>query len=119
MSPHVRAVSFLWTGVGIALGAWAVWGLITEEHWRSVVISWLILLGFALLAVVAGVTFGTTGLLGRVLIRVVSSLALLYSAAWLLLGGLDDAPGYWPAIVVAVALAIYAFAIARRQARAA
>ena len=119
MNPHVRAVSYLWAIVAVALAAWSLLGLATDEHSRSVITSWLIALGFSVLALAAGLTFGRTDLLGRVLVRVVSVLALLYSAAWLLLGGVEDAGGYWPAIIFAVALAIYTLVAARSTARAA
>lgn len=118
MNPHVRVVSFLWTIVGATLAAWASWGLVTEDHSRSVITSWLIVFGFSVLALTAGLTFGRTNLLGRVLVCVVAVLSLLYSIAWLLLGGWDDAFGYWPAIILAVLLAIYSFVAASKQARA-
>jgi hypothetical protein len=114
MSFRIRAVTYAWVSVGLALAAWAVWGLATEEHHASVVESWLIVLAFSVLAVAAGLTFGRGAALGPVFVRVVSSLALLYSGAWLLLGGVDDAPGYWPAIVAAVALSVYSLAVSRR-----
>lgn len=119
MNIHVRVVGALWALVGLALGAWAIWGLLNEDHSRSVVESWLIVLAFAVVCVAAGITFGRTGLLGRVLVRVVSVLALLYAAVWLLFGGLDDASGYWPAIVFATGLSVYALFSARRTASAA
>jgi hypothetical protein len=111
VSFRVRAVMYAWTSVGLALAAWATWGLATEGHLPSVVEGWLIVLAFSVLAVAAGLTFGRGAAIGRVLVRVVSSLALLYSGAWLLLGGVDDAPGYWPAIVVAVALSVYSLVV--------
>ena len=114
MSIHVRVAGYLWILAGVALGSWAVCGLTTEEHSKSVVESWLIVLGFAVLAVVAGLTFGCTATLGRVLIRLVSIFALLYSAVWLFLGGIDDASGYAPAIAFATVLAIYALVVSRR-----
>jgi hypothetical protein len=119
MDIHVRVVGALWVLVGLALGGLARWGLIYEEHSRTVVESWLIALAFALACIAAGFTFGRTGLLGRILVRIVSTLALLYSAAWLLLGGVDDASGYWPAIVFGTTLSIYALFSARRGASAA
>jgi hypothetical protein len=114
MSIHVRVAGYLWILAGVALGTWAVWGLVTEEHSKSVVESWLIALGFAVLAVVAGVTFGRTAILGRVLIRLVSIFALLYSAVWFFLGGMDDASSYAPGIAFATVLAIYALVASRR-----
>ena len=114
--PHVsiRAVMYAWTCVGLSLAASTVWGLATEDHSASVVEAWLIVLAFSILAVAAGLTFGRGAAIGRVLVRVVSSLTLLYSAAWLLLGGVDDAPGYWPGIIVGVALSIYSLVVSRR-----
>jgi hypothetical protein len=114
MNLHVRAVSYSWTTVGLALAAWAMWGLVMGRNYTFVVKSFLIVLGFSVLAVTAGLTFGGGAALGRVLVRLVSLLALLYSGAWLLLGGVDDAPGYWPAIVAAVGLAIYSFVVSGR-----
>ena len=114
MSIHARVAGYLWVLAGLALGSWAVWGLITEEHSKSVVESWLIALGFAVLAVVAGLMFGRTVPLGRVLIRFVSIFALLYSAVWFFLGGMDDASGYAPFIAFATVLAIYALVASRR-----
>jgi len=109
MNLHVRTVGILWVLVGLALGSWALWGLATEEHTRSVVVSWLIVLVFAVVSIAAGVTFGRAGLVGRILIRLVSAVALLYAAVWLFLDGVEDAGGYWPAIVFGVALAGYTF----------
>jgi hypothetical protein len=114
MTFRVRAVMYAWISVGLALAAWAVWGLATQDHYASVVESWLITLAFAVLALAAGLTFGGGAAIGPVLVRVVSSLAILYSGAWLLLGGVDDAFGYWPAIVAAVALSVYSLGVSRR-----
>jgi lipopolysaccharide export LptBFGC system permease protein LptF len=119
LNVHVRLVGILWLITGVALGAESIWGLVTEEHWQSVVISWLIVLAFAILAVVSGVSFGRTGIIGRVLITIVSILALLYSLAWLLLGGVEDASSYSPVIIGLVALSIYALFACRVGARAA
>ena len=120
MRRHVLLVSWLWVAAGVALGAWASWGLATEGwEFQSVVVSWFITLSFALLAVAAGLAFLRGGALGRVLVRLVSSLALLYSAAWLLLGGVEDAGNYWPGITLGVTMSVYAFVVSRRQASAA
>jgi len=109
----------MWAIVGVSLGAWAIFGLLTEDHYRSVVESWLIVLSFACVAVVGAATFARGQPIGRWLIRVVSVLALLYAVMWLLLGGVEDASGYWPAIVVGVGLSVYALAVARKGTRAA
>ena len=119
MNKHVRIVGALWAIVGAVLSVWSVWGLVTEEHFQSVVTSWLIALGPGVLAIVAGVTFGHTKLVGRVLVYIVSGLALLYALAWLFLGGVDDASSYAPAIAGGVALSIYALFACKAAARAA
>ena len=119
MGIHFRIVRILWLLVGIALSGYAAWGLITDEHLRPVVESWLIVLAFALVSMGAGATLGRSGLFGRVLVRLVSAAVLLYAAAWLLLGGVDDAGGYWPAIVLGVALAGYTLFASRPNLNAA
>jgi len=119
MNRHVRIVSALWVVVGIALAAWGVWGLATEGHETSVALSWLFELGFAALATAAGLTFVRGTRLGRLLVRTVSVLALVYSLAWLFLGGIDDASGYAPAILAFVALSIYGLAASNLAPRAA
>src|SRR5260370_34399690 len=103
MDPHVRVVGVLWVAVGVALAAWSIWGLATEEHYASVVQSWLVTFAFAALAIGAGLTFGRTKMFGRALVRTVSGLALLYSLSWLFLGGGTDARSYTPAIICPVA----------------
>lgn len=108
----------MWAIVGLSLVAWATWGLLTESHYRSVVESWLIVLAFGLVAIAGAVAFARGVAIGRWLIRIVSILVILYAAMWLLLGGVEDAPGYWLAIVPGVGLAVYALAIARKGARA-
>jgi len=118
MKQHVRVVAFLWGLVGAAFALWGLWGLITEEHSMSVVTSWLLVLAFALLAVFAALSFGRAGVLGRVMVRLVAGLVLVYSLAWLLFGGVDDALSYLPALVCLVVLATYSFVTASREARA-
>ena len=93
--------------------AWVIWELFTEEYTKSDVTSLLLVLGFSALAFCAGIAFSRRIELGHTLIRVVSTLALLYSAAWLLLGGVDDAPGYSPAMIFMTLLAIYSFVTSR------
>ena len=107
MLSHVRIVSWLWLIAGLALVGWAVWGLVTEEHSTSVVASWLIVLTYGAVAIAAGALLPRGKLLGRILVRVAASLALLYAAMWLFLGGVEDAGGYWPGIVIVVALSLY------------
>jgi hypothetical protein len=108
----------MWAIVGLSSVAWAIWGLLTESHFRSVVESWLIVLAFGLVAIAGAATFARGIAVGRWLISIVSFLVILYAAMWLLLGGVEDAPGYWFAIVPGVGLAAYALAIARRGTRA-
>jgi len=115
---HVATVSVSWGVVGLALIAFAGWGLATEEHSQSVVVSWLIVLAFGVIAVTAAITFPRGELMGRVLVRLTSVLALLYAAMWLLLGGVEDAGGYWPWIILGTTLSIYAL-VASRKPRAA
>ena len=117
MLPHVRIVGWLWLVAGVELVGWAVWGLVTEEHSTSVVISWLIVITYGTVAIVAGALLPRGGLLGLILVRIAASLALLYAATWLLLGGVEDAAGYWPGIVIAVALSLYTLLIPARPAR--
>ena len=119
MNRHVRVVSALWIAAGVVLATWGVWGLVTEGHETSVVLSWLFELGFAALAIVAGLTFARGTRVGSLLIRTVSVLALTYSLAWMFLGGIDDAGGYAPGILAFVTLSIYGLAISRASRRAA
>jgi len=117
MNRHVGSVSFLWIMTGLWLIAVSVHGLVTESWVESVVTSWLIPIAFGALAILAAVTFWRRGLVGRVLIRITSALTILYSAGWLLMGGVEDAGGYWPWILFSTALAIYGIWVARRVAR--
>jgi len=119
MQRHVKVVSYAWAIAGFGLIAWALWGLMTESHFRSVVESWLTTLAFGMLAIVASIAFVKRTLSGRVLIRLVSVVALFYSAAWLLMGGAEEASTYWPGILVGTVLSIYALVIAGKAARAA
>ena len=113
MNVHVRLISGLWMLVGVALAGLATLDLVTEERSRSLVESSLIVLAAALVAVTAGLTFRRPGLLGRILVRFISIAALLYAAAWLFLGGVEDASGYWPSILFGVALAVYTLLVAK------
>ncbi|MDT3735404.1 MAG: hypothetical protein ROZ00_04165 [Denitratisoma sp.] len=108
MSAHIRNIRVLSIMFGFAFMAWGVWGLIAEEHSRSVVESWLIVLGFGALLVSAGATFRHDRLVGRILIGIASAVIFLYALAWLLLGGVADASGYWPGITIAIVFASYA-----------
>jgi len=119
MNVHLRIVSGLWLLVGLVLTAWSVWGLATQEHLPSVVASWLLVLGFAVLAIVAGAASGYKRAMGRALVRIVSGLSLIYALAWLFLGGIEDAASYAPGIVVLVALSVYAFFAAKSSVSAA
>jgi hypothetical protein len=113
----VGAITYSWIAIGLSLATWAIGELATQDHYASDVKSWVIILALSILAVVAGLSFRRGTALGRVLIRVVSGLALLYSAFWLHRGGLDEAIGYWPAIVLAVALSIYSLVVSLRLVR--
>ena len=119
MNTHIRIVASLWGVSGAAFAGWSTWGLTMEEHSFKVVTVWLLVLGFALLALLAAVSFGRAGVIGRFMVRLVSVLALAYSVAWLLLGGVDDAFSYLPGVVYFVALSAYGLVIASREARAA
>jgi hypothetical protein len=118
MNQHVSAVSILWAIAGLGLIALAVHGLTTQSQFESVVTSWLITLGCGALAIIAAVAFWHRGLVGRVLIRTISVLALIYAAAWLLLGGVEDAGSYWPWIMFSGILAVYGLWVTHRVARA-
>ena len=108
MNRHITAVSVLWGTAGVALIGLAAHGLATESHFRSVVESWLFTLGYGTFAVIAAVTFWRRGLSGRVLIRIVSVLALIYAAAWVLFGGIEEASTYSPWIIASISIAVYA-----------
>jgi len=108
-------VSIGWAIVGVALVAFAAWGLATEEHSQAVVISWLIVLAFASVAVAAAITFPKGGKSGRVFVRLASVSALLYAAMWLFLGGVEDAGGYWPCILLGVGLSVYGLVASGKQ----
>jgi hypothetical protein len=114
MNVHVKAVSSMWALIGAFLGAQAIWGLLTESHYRGVVESWLMVLAFGAVAIGGAVAFARGRSIGRWGIRIVSVLALLYSAMWLLLGGAEDASGYWLGIVVAVIASVYGLIVARK-----
>jgi hypothetical protein len=115
---HVNAVSILWALAGVALVALAAHGLVTESRFESVVVSWLITLGCGALAIIAAITFWRRGLTGRVLVRIVSVLVLIYAAAWLIFGGIEQASAYWPWIIISSGIAVYALWVAGRVARA-
>ena len=109
----------LWVLAGLALAAWSVWGLATEGYDASDITSWLIPLGFAVLALASGYLFGRAGVLGRVMIRFVSIVSLFYACAWLFLGGVEDAGIYVVAIAPLVCLSVYGLIIAAVEANAA
>ena len=109
----IRAVGFAWASIGLALVAYSIWGIVRTSQYGFMIRPWLIVLCASALMIAAGLTFGLGTRFGRPLVRLVSWLALLYSVGWLFLGGLEDALGYWPGIVVAVALAIYSIVITR------
>ena len=109
---HIRIVSYLLIIGGVALIALLINDFVLDAYQ-----DWLVL-GIATFPVLAGLMFGRAGLIGRVMVRVVSVMALLYSAAWLFMGGMDDALDYWPGIIIATLLAIYALIVARTEARA-
>ena len=117
MNRHVGTVSILWIVAGLWLIAVSVHGLVTESWVESVVTSWLVSIAFGAFAILAAVAFWRRGLVGRVLIWIASVLTLLYAAAWLLMGGVEDAGGYWPWMLFLTALAIYGIWVARRVAR--
>src|ERR1043166_7006618 len=104
---HQRIVRFMWLTIGGALAIWAIHGLVTQPGSKNVAISWLMCLSFSLLAITAGITSLPGSLLGRVLTRVVSCLALLYTLVWLFFGGLEDAPSYAPVLLVMLVLSTY------------
>jgi hypothetical protein len=107
MNSHIRLASVLWIVTGLALASWSAWGFITEGHSRSAVLSDFIVLAFAALAIIAGLTFGKKTI-GRILISITSSLSLIYALAWLFFGGVEDAGSYAPSISVMVIFSIYA-----------
>ena len=108
MITHIRNVRVLSGLFGVALAAWAVWCLMTQIHSKPVVTSWLVVLAFACLLIAVCVTLGRTRFLGKVLLGVVSIVFVLYALAWLLLGGVDDAGNYWPALALGIAFFGYA-----------
>lgn len=115
MLAHIRNVRLLSFIFGGALTAWAVWGLATQNHSSSVVVSWLIVLAFASVLVTLAATFGRTRLVGRALLGITSLVFVLYALAWLLLGGVEDAGGYWPALVLGVVFFGYANYVSYRS----
>jgi hypothetical protein len=108
MSIHVRNVRALSVLLGVCLALWAIRGLVVEEWSRSALESWLIIVAFATVLVGAGLALGRSQLLGRALLGLACVVMFLYAAAWLFLGGVEDAGGYWPFIVLGVAFASYA-----------
>ena len=92
MPRHIRIIGTLWTLVGVALVAWAIWGLIVEEHYRSVVESWLIALGYGAFALLGGLPVALGTALGRIPVRIVAVLGLLYIAAYIVFGGFRRRP---------------------------
>jgi hypothetical protein len=115
---HIGVVSILWAAAGVALIATGARGLMVESHFESVVASWLITLACGALAVISAALFWRRGPAGRVLIRAISTIALIYAAAWLLLGGIEDAGTYWPWIMFSTSLAVYGLWVCGRVARA-
>lgn len=115
MAAHIRNVRLLSVLFGVALSAWAVWGLATQNHSSSVVTSWLIVLAFAFVLVALATTFGRTQFLGNALLAVVSVVFVLYALAWLFFGGVEDAGGYWPGITLGVVFFAYANYVSYRS----
>lgn len=109
MSKRVRIVSALWAFAGVALGGWAIWGLATLGHYQPVDESDLIVLAFAALCLVAGITFGRTKVIGLVLVGLVFAIVLVYSVLWLLYGGVEDGTEQAPVLALLIALSVYSF----------
>jgi hypothetical protein len=79
------------------------------NHSSSATGSVLLVSGFSILAMAAGITLPQRHRLGRILAFSVSLLTLLYATSWLFLGGVEDAGSYWLAIAFMSALSVYSF----------
>lgn len=99
--------------VGAALLALSAWGFGTQERSWSVVQSCLIALTFGGLCCAAGITLARRLSVGLALARLVSVVSVLYSLAWLTLGGVDDAGEYAAPLLGLVALSVSSLLISR------
>lgn len=104
----MKIVSSIWFISGIALMIWSVvalWRIGNNSYlgvYSGAFKATLISLGFSTLCI-----FGSAGLMfkknwGRILILLASSIVLLYTAAYLLLGGFEDTGIIYAVIVAAL-----------------
>lgn len=118
----MKTISLCWLLAGIALMIWS-----TIELWKIGNNIYLGIGSGAFQATLESLTFGcicilgASGLMkkkqwGRILIILTSSLMMLYSAAYLLMGGFEDTgPIYAVAVFGLFLLSIATFAIAARK----
>lgn len=104
-----RVVGILWAMTGAVLGLYAAWELCTTSYSSSATGSLLMVSGFSILAIAAGITLTRMRRLGHVLVFSVSVLTILYAMSWIFMGGVEDASSYWPVISFMTALSLYSF----------
>ena len=109
-----HAIGLAWVLIGLALGVWAIWAAATTSYVPAeLILTWLLQAAYAVLAATAGIAFARGAHYGRALLRIVSILSLVYSLAWLLLGGIQDVPHYAIPLLVIAALSVYGLVLSR------
>lgn len=101
----MRIVGACWSLLGLILSAQSVWGLMVEDHFPSVVTSWLITLAYGVTALAGGYLALRAQARSRYVLVVASVLGLLYALVYVTFGGIGDASSYAPGVAVLTALA--------------
>jgi len=83
-----------------------VWGLVVEDHFPSVVSSWLITLAYGVLALAGGYLALRAQAGSRYVLVVASVLGLLYALVYVTVGGIGDASSYVPGVVALATLSV-------------
>jgi hypothetical protein len=109
----MRIIGILWSAVGLVLGALSIWGLLAQTSSGSDLASWLIVIAFAAIASMAGLTLVRGKSNGLILSRIVSVVSLLYTLSWLTLGGVDDAASLAVALAALVILSVSSLVVVR------
>ena len=117
MDIHIRIAGLLWVVVGILLGVQSIKEILVPNQFENIIISETIILLFAVLAAVGGLSLVFKKPYGRALLKIIVTLTLLYSFAWFFLGGVEDASDYTPIIVFLTALAVYPFVVNKFQSK--
>jgi hypothetical protein len=103
----IRIVSVFWVLAGVSLCIWATWGLVTQEHFTSIVVSWCVALGYGLIAFAGGALTLRSTRAGCWLLVAAASVGSLYAVTYWLFVGTHDAAVYAPGVIGLVALCIF------------